>query len=53
MPQSGKPDELKDKGPKERPERDAEPDTLEGPGDRQESKAEEDARNDVTRRGER
>ena len=39
--------------PKERPERGPEPDTLEGPGDRQEAKGEEDARNKTTRRGER
>jgi len=38
--------------PKERPERGPDPDTLEGPGDRQESKGEEDACNKVTRRGE-
>ena len=30
-----------------------EPDTLEGPGGRHESKGEEDARNKTTRRGER
>lgn len=40
-------------GPKERPQRGPEPDTLEGPGDRQEAKGEEDARNKTTRRGER
>ena len=39
--------------PKERPERGPDPDTLEGPGDRHEAKGEEDARNKVTRRGER
>jgi hypothetical protein len=39
--------------PKERPERGPDPDTLEGPGDRQEAKGEEDARNKTTRRGER
>ena len=39
--------------PKERPERGPDPDTLEGPGDREEAKGEEDARNKVTRRGER
>ena len=39
--------------PKERPERGPEPDTLEGPGDRQEAKGESDARNKTTRRGER
>ena len=38
---------------KERPEREPDPDTLEGPGDRQEAKGESDARNKVTRRGER
>ena len=38
---------------KERPQRDPDPDTLEGPGDRQEAKEESDARNKVTRRGER
>jgi len=37
---------------KERPERDPDPDTLEGPGDRQEAKEESDTRNKVTRRGE-
>jgi hypothetical protein len=36
----------------EHPQR-PEPDTLEGPGGRQESKDEEDARNNATRRGER
>jgi hypothetical protein len=39
--------------PKERPERGPEPDTLEGPGDRDEAKGEADARNKTTRRGER
>jgi hypothetical protein len=39
--------------PKDRPERDPDPDTLEGPGDRQEAKGEADARNKTTRRGER
>ena len=40
--------------PKERPQRlPPEPDTLEGPGGRHESKGEEDARNKTTRRGER
>ena len=39
--------------PKERPERGPDPDTLEGPGDRQEAKGESDARNKTTRRGER
>ncbi len=38
---------------KQRPERGPDPDTLEGPGGRQESKGEEDARNKTTRRGER
>ena len=38
---------------KERPERGPDPDTLEGPGDRQEAKGEADARNKTTRRGER
>ena len=37
---------------KDRPNRDPEPDTLEGRG-RQEAKGEEDARNKTTRRGER
>ena len=32
---------------------DPEPDTLEGPGARKESRAEEDAKNETTRRGER
>ena len=35
----------------QRPEPD--PDTMEGPGGRRESKAEEDAKNKTTRRGER
>lgn len=39
--------------PKERPERGPDPDTLEGPGDRQEAKGESDARAKTTRRGER
>lgn len=39
--------------PRERPERGPDPDTLEGPGDRQEAKGEEEARNKTTRRGER
>jgi hypothetical protein len=39
--------------PKERPERGPDPDTLEGPGDRDEAKGEADARNKTTRRGER
>lgn len=39
---------------KQRPERGGpEPDTLEGPGGRQEPEAGEDARNKTTRRGER
>ena len=39
---------------KERPERPApEPDATEAPGGRNEAKAEEDARNKATRRGER
>ena len=39
---------------KQRPERpEPDPDTLEGPGGRHESKGEEDARNKTTRRGER
>lgn len=38
---------------KQRPERTPDPDTLEGPGGRQEKKGEEDARNKTTRRGER
>jgi hypothetical protein len=37
---------------RERPERDPDPDTLEGPGDRHEAKEESDTRNKVTRRGE-
>jgi len=37
----------------EHPQRGPDPDTLEGPGDRQEAKGEEDARNKTTRRGER
>ena len=37
----------------EHPQRGPDPDTLEGPGDRQEAKGEEDARNKITRRGER
>jgi len=37
----------------ERPERHPDPDTLEGPGDRQEAQEESDARDKVTRRGER
>lgn len=37
---------------RERPEK-PEPDTLEGPGGRKESKGEEDARNKTTRKGER
>jgi hypothetical protein len=37
----------------EHPQREPDPDTLEGPGDRQEAKGEEDARNKTTRRGER
>ncbi|MGE5616267.1 MAG: hypothetical protein ACM3X5_05070 [Bacillota bacterium] len=42
-----------ERSPKERPQRDPDPDTLEGPGDRQEAKGEADARNKTTRRGER
>ena len=42
-----------ERSPKEHPQRGPEPDTLEGPGDRQEAKGEEDARNKTTRRGER
>ena len=39
---------------KERPHRpEPEPDTMEGPGGRKESKAEADARNKTTRKGER
>jgi hypothetical protein len=39
---------------KDRPQRGGgEPDTLEGPGGRNESQGEEDARNKATRRGER
>ena len=38
---------------KEQPQRGPDPDTLEGPGDRQEAKGESDARNKTTRRGER
>lgn len=37
----------------DRPERERDPDTLEGPGGRNEAKGEEDARNKTTRRGER
>jgi hypothetical protein len=37
----------------ERPSRDPDPDTLEGPGGRDEAKGEQDARNKTTRRGER
>jgi hypothetical protein len=37
----------------DRPDRSPDPDTLEGPGGRQESKGEQDARNKTTRRGER
>jgi hypothetical protein len=40
-------------GSEDRPGRAPDPDTLEGPGGRQESKGEEDARNKTTRRGER
>ena len=36
----------------EHPQREPGPDTLEGPGDRQEAKGEQDARNKTTRRGE-
>lgn len=42
-----------DDGTKDRPHRDTEPETLEGPGGREEGKGEEDARNKTTRRGER
>ena len=38
---------------KQRPEREPDPDTLEGPGGKHEAKGEEDARNKTTRRGER
>jgi hypothetical protein len=38
---------------KDRPHRDVDPDTIEGPGGRNEAKGEEDARNKTTRRGER
>lgn len=38
---------------REVPQRGPDPDTLEGPGDRQEDKGESDARNKTTRRGER
>lgn len=58
-----KPDDRKDKidsenrrtsrVPRERPARGPDPDTLEGPGDRDEAKGETDARNKTTRRGER
>lgn len=40
-------------GSEDRPDRAPDPDTLEGPGGRHESKGEEDARNKTTRRGER
>jgi hypothetical protein len=39
-------------GSEERPDRAPDPDTLEGPGGRNEAKGEEDARNKTTRRGE-
>jgi hypothetical protein len=45
-------DEGKSTG-EDRPDRAPDPDTLEGPGGRQESRDEEDARNKATRRGER
>ena len=45
-------DEGKD-GSEERPHRVPDPDTVEGPGGRNEAKGEEDARNKTTRRGER
>lgn len=49
-----RPDVPDDRRPSERPQRpEPEPDTLEGPGGRHESKAEEDARNKATRQGER
>ena len=38
---------------KDGPDRNPDPDTLEGPGGRHEAKGEEDARNKTTRRGER
>jgi len=46
------PDVNEDRTARDRPER-PEPDTMEGPGGRQEAKGEEDARNKTTRRGER
>ncbi len=47
----GPPDPGKDKATI--PRRSPEPDTLEGPGGRDEAKGEADARNKATRRGER
>ena len=48
------PDINEKSGDKARPQRPVpEPDTMEGPGGRRESKAEEDAKNKTTRRGER
>lgn len=37
----------------DRPDRDTDPETLEGPGGRHEAKGEQEARNKTTRRGER
>ena len=47
------PDVNEESAAKDRPHRDVEPDTIEGPGGRNEAKGEEDARNKTTRRGER
>jgi hypothetical protein len=46
------PDVNEDRAARDRPQR-PEPDGLEGPGQRQESKGEQDAVNKTTRRGER
>jgi hypothetical protein len=51
--QPGIPEGARDKERPQRPPPGPEPDTLEGPGGRQEAKGEEDARNKTTRRGER
>jgi len=42
-----------DRRSKERPEREPDPDTLEGPGGRHDEDANSDERDNVTRRGER
>ena len=47
------PDVNEDRTAMDRPHREPEPDTMEGPGGRHEFKGEEDARNKTTRRGER